>query len=97
MPAYLVVNYKIEKPELYAEYQGGAGPALKIGDEAELVAFEPASEVLEGAPGHQTIILKFESKERARELYESGDDQAVVGKRLDATSSHFAVLVNGIG
>ncbi len=73
MPAYLVVNYKIENPELYGEYQAGAGAALKIGSEAQLVAFEPKSEVLEGSPGHQTIILQFESKEKALELYRSGD------------------------
>jgi uncharacterized protein (DUF1330 family) len=96
MPAYLVVNYKIENPALYGEYQAAAGPALKIGSEAQLVAFEPNSEVLEGSPGHQTIILKFESKEKALELYRSGDYQAVVGKRLDATSSHFAVVIDGI-
>ena len=35
-------------------------------------------------------------KEKAKELYESGAYQAVVGKRLDATSGHFAVLIDGI-
>ena len=96
MPAYLVVNYKIENPDLYGEYQAGAGPALKIGSETKLVAFEPKSEVLEGSPGHQTIILEFESKEKALAMYRSEAYQAVVGKRLDATSSHFAVVVDGL-
>ena len=97
-PAYLIVNYKVENPELYGEYQQGAGPALKIGQECELLAFDPQSQVLEGdTAGHQTIVLKFESAEKAKELYNSGDYQAVVGKRLEATSSHFAVLINGMG
>lgn len=97
MPAYLIVNYKVENPELYAEYSAGAGPAMKIGQECELIAFDPDSEKLEGdSAGHQTIVLKFESKEKAKELYDSGDYQAVIGKRLDATSGHFAVLINGI-
>jgi uncharacterized protein (DUF1330 family) len=40
------------------------------------------------------VVLKFESTEKAREIYDSGDYQAIVGKRHDATSNHFAVLVN---
>lgn len=97
MPAYLIVNYKIENPELYGEYSAAAGPALKIGQECQLLAIDTQSERLEGdTAGHQTIILSFESKEKARALYESGDYQAVIGKRLEATSHHFAVLVDGL-
>lgn len=97
MPAYLIVNYKIENPALYGEYAKGAGPAMKIGSACQLVAMDPATEQLEGErAGHQTIILRFESKEKARALYESADYQAVIGKRLEATSSHFAVLVEGL-
>ena len=44
----------------------------------------------------QTVILQFDSKEKAKALYESGEYQAVIGKRLKATSKHFAVLVQGI-
>jgi len=36
----------------------------------------------------------FDSMEKAREIYDSGDHQAIVGKRHAASSSHFAVLVN---
>ena len=97
MPAYLIVNYTVDNAELYSEYSAAAGSAMKIGEACELLAFDPASDRLEGdTAGHQTIILKFESKEQARELYESGDYQAVVGKRLEATSNHFAILANGI-
>lgn len=97
MPAYLIVNYKIENPALYGEYAKAAGPAMKIGSECQLVAMDPATEQLEGEnAGHQTIILKFDSKEKAKALYQSGDYQAVIGKRHEATSAHFAVLVEGI-
>jgi len=94
MPAYLIVNYVLEDPELYAEYAAAAGPIMKIGDEAQLLALDPSSDAVEGEPGHQTVILRFESKARARELYESGEYQAVIGKRHAATSRHFAVLVH---
>ena len=98
MPAYLIVNYKLEDPDLYGEYAREAGPVMRIGSEAQLLAFDPATEQLEGdSAGHQTVMLRFESKERAKELYESGEYQAIIGKRLRATSGHFAVLVNGTG
>lgn len=97
MPAYLIVNYKVEDPQLYGEYAAAAGPAMKIGDACQLVVFDAKSEQLEGeGAGHQTVVLRFDSKEQAREIYESGDYQAVIGKRLDSTSQHFAVLVDGL-
>ena len=98
MSAYLIVNYDVENPELYGEYQGGAAPALRVGSECEVVVFDPDSTRVEGDnTGKQTVVLKFESIEKAKEIYESGEYQAVVGKRHDSTSKHFAVLVNGFG
>jgi len=97
MPAYLIVNYNVENPELYGEYSAAAGPVMKIGEACQLLAVDPASVRLEGdSAGHQTIILSFDSKEKAREVYESGEYQAIIGKRLEATSNHFAVLVDGV-
>ena len=97
MPAYLIVNYNVENPELYAEYSSAAGPVMRIGDACKLIAFDPASERLEGATaGHQTIMLEFESKEEAQALYDSGEYQALLPKRHAATSNHFAILVNGL-
>lgn len=98
MSAYLIVNYDVDNPELYAEYQGDAGGALKLGSDTEVVVFDPASEQIEGEGlGKQTVVLKFESIEKAKEIYASGEYQAIIGKRHDATSKHFAVLVNGFG
>ncbi len=97
MPAYLIVNYKVENPELYGEYAKAAGPAMKMGEACQLIAFDGNSERLEGdRVGHQTVVLRFDSKEKAREVYESGEYQAVIGKRLEATSQHFAVLIDGL-
>ena len=97
MPAYLIVNYQVEDPTLYGEYARAAGPAMKIGTECELIAFDPATDRIEGdSSGRQTVLLKFDSKEKAKALYESGEYQAVIGKRLKATSHHFAILVQGM-
>ena len=97
MSAYLIVNYNVENADLYKEYQGGAGGALNIGTDCQLLVLDPKSEAMEGSPGHQTVVLQYDSKEKALESYKSGAYQAVVGKRLDATSSHFAVIVDGMG
>ena len=98
MPAYLIVNYNVEDPEKYGEYSAAAGPVMKIGEACQIKVFDPATERLEGeTAGHQTIVLEFESKEKAKEIYESGEYQKIIPTRLSATSSHFAVLVNGIG
>ena len=91
MPAYFIAQYVVNDPKLYGEYQQGAAPTLgKYG--AELVSFDIASETIEGKPpGPQTVIIKFESVEKAKEWYNSADYQAVVGKRLAATEG-FAII-----
>ena len=97
MSAYLIVNYDVDNPDLYVEYQGGALAALRLGSECELLVLDGDSQQIEGeGAGHQTVVLKFESMDKAREIYESGEYQAIVGKRLAASSKHFAVLVNGL-
>lgn len=96
MTAYLIVNYNVENPDQYKEYQKGAGPALKIGSDAKLLVLDHKSERLEGdTAANQTVVIEFESKKMAKEIYESGDYQAVLPIRLGATSSHFAVLCDG--
>ena len=97
MAAYLIVNYDVDDADLYTDYQGGAGPALKIGAECQIRALDGDSEILEGTPGKQTVVLEFESMDKAREIYHSGEYQTVIGKRHQATSNHFAVLVNSFG
>ncbi len=97
MPAYLIVNYNVEDADLYGQYSAAAGPVMKIGEACQLMAFDPKTERLEGeTAGHQTIVLRFDTKEEARAIYESKEYQALVPTRLSATSSHFAVLVDGI-
>lgn len=98
MPAYLIVNYKVENPELYGKYAAAAGPVLGIGSDCKLLVLDPQSDVLEGEDvGHQTVMLEYETKEAAKASYDSKAYQDVIGLRHDATSQHFAVLVNGIG
>jgi uncharacterized protein (DUF1330 family) len=91
MAAYFIAQYVVKDPDLYREYQGGAGPTIAAHG-AELVAFDVAAETIEGTPpGPQTVVLKFDSTEAAKAWYNSEEYQAVVGKRL-AASEGFAVI-----
>ena len=91
MSVYFIAQYVVNDPELYREYQGGAGPTI-ASHGGELVAFDVAAETVEGAPpGPQTVIIRFDSTESAKAWYESEEYQAVVGKRLAATEG-FAVI-----
>jgi uncharacterized protein (DUF1330 family) len=91
MPAFFVAPYVVNDPKLYREYQAGAGPTIQAAG-GELVAFDVAAETIEGTPpGPQTVIVKFASTEAAKAWYDSPAYQAVVGKRLAATTG-FAVI-----
>lgn len=91
MAAYFIAQYVVKNPELYGEYQGGAGPTLQQYG-GELVAFDVAAEAMEGeAPGPQTVIIKFEDTDAAKTWYNSPEYQAVVNKRLEATEG-FSVI-----
>ena len=91
MPVYFVAQYVVNDRDLYGEYAQGAGATIAAHG-GELVALDIAAETIEGKPpGPQTVILKFDSVEKAKEWYNSPDYQKVVGKRLAATEG-FAVI-----
>ena len=91
MSAYFVAQYVVTNPDLYKEYQAGAGPTIQAAG-AELVSFDMAAETIEGSPpGPQTVILKFEDVAAAKAWYNSAEYQAIVGKRLEATTG-FALI-----
>ena len=91
MAAYFIAHYVVNDPKLYRAYQAAAGPTIQACG-GEVVVFDVASETIEGTPpGPQTVILKFESTEAATAWYRSAEYQAVVDKRLAATTG-FAVI-----
>jgi uncharacterized protein (DUF1330 family) len=91
MAAYFIAQYVVDDPKLYKEYQAAAGATIQASG-GEVVAFDVAAEILEGKPpGPQTVIVRFESTAAAKAWYESPAYQAVVGKRLAATTG-FAVI-----
>jgi uncharacterized protein (DUF1330 family) len=95
MAAYFIAQYVVNDRKLYREYQAAAGPTIQAAG-GEVVAFDVAAETIEGTPpGPQTVILKFESTEAAKAWYQSPAYQAVVGKRLAATTG-FAIVAQSM-
>ena len=91
MAAYFIAQYVVKNPKLYREYQAGAAATIQASG-GEVVAFDVAAETVEGKPpGPQTVIVKFESPEKAKAWYQSPAYQAVVGKRLASTEG-FAII-----
>ena len=93
MTAYLIVNYSVDDADSYKQYQkGGRSGPRSIGSDCKVLVLDSglgAASKGEGA-GHQTVVLEFESKENAKEIYESGAYQEVLPLRLGgATSRHF--------
>ena len=96
MAAFLIVNFDVEDPAMYKDYQKGAVPSLGIGTNAKVVAYDTASKQVEGqGAGHQTVVLEYASVEEAQAAYDSEAYQAVLPLRLQATSKHFGLIVKG--
>lgn len=96
MAAYLIVNFDIDDADAYRTYQKGAVPSLGIGETSRVVAYDTATTRVEGdSAGSQTVVLEFESMDAAKAAYDSGAYQEVLPIRLEATSNHFGVLVEG--
>jgi uncharacterized protein (DUF1330 family) len=84
MAAYLIANYRITNPDGYAKYPPAVAPTLApYGGELLVADFD--SEIVEGAASPVSIVLRFPSKQSARDWYNSPEYQAVVGLRTDNT------------
>ena len=95
MPAYLIANYTITSPEGYAEYSSLVGATLGSSG-GELVVADFACEAVEGEPAPVSVVLKFPSKQAARDWYNSDAYQAVVGLRTASTEG-FLLFADGVG
>ena len=93
-PGYVIANYKVTDPELYADYRASSGSTTDGFDVHPLVVSHESRAMDGDAPGETTIVLKFSSVAEAHAWYESDAYQAVLGKRVDSTDG-FLVIVPG--
>ena len=92
MAAYLIANYRITNSEAYEAYPPAVIPTL-IAHDAEVLVADYDSELVEGQASGVTIVLKFPSKEAARNWYNSGEYQEIVHNRID-NSEGFIVFTD---
>ena len=92
MSAYFVFSHKVLDPDtLNNDYLPKAVESLKPYD-PEILVVDQNIEVVEGdAEDTRTVILKFKSREEAKEWYNSPEYQAIVNLRLESVDGR-AVL-----
>jgi uncharacterized protein (DUF1330 family) len=91
---YVILTVNINDQEAFQGYvEKATGTIMAQGGSAAVV--DDAVEVIEGEwPWGRTVVLEFESVDKAREWYNSPEYQAVVGERHAAADAN-AVIVSG--
>lgn len=94
MAAYIVIHNRIIDADAMQAYIPKAGEAI-YANGGELLALTEASDVLDGnAEFPRTIIVRFETREKAQAFYSCPEYQALLPVRLGATEG-YALLVDG--
>ena len=79
------MNFDVDDPDTYRQYQKGAVPSLGIGETSRLVAYDTETNQIEGeGAGHQTVVLEFDTMEEAQAAYDSEAYQEVLPIRYAA-------------
>ena len=95
MAGYVIADVEVTNPELFGEYrklvaqtvEAYGGRYLARGGETELVEGERA-------PG-RTVIIEFDSVERAREWHRSPEYEPVKRMRLDSANTTL-IIAEGV-
>ena len=91
MSAYAVASYRVTNPEGFGDYPAQAIPTiLQYG--GEVLAADRESQVVEGEPAPVTVILRFPSKDAAREWYRSDEYQRIIHMRTDNSEGTVVLL-----
>lgn len=91
MSAFLVACYDITNPEGYEPYPAAVAPTL-VPFGGELIAADFESERVEGEPRSVTVIVKFPSKDMARQWYASEAYQKVLPLRANNSEGETVIV-----
>jgi uncharacterized protein (DUF1330 family) len=95
MSAYFVFHNRVHDAKKNQEYTSLAGETLTP-YHGEILVFADHAEVIEGAtPLPRTVVIRFDSRERAMAWYNSPAYQKVRPLRIEAAEG-YAVLVEGL-
>ncbi len=94
MAGYVIADVEVTDPELFAEYRKLVSATIdKYG--GKYLARGGDSEVMEGDwTPHRTVVIEFESMDRAREWYHSDEYAPALRMRLDSANSS-VIIVDG--
>jgi uncharacterized protein (DUF1330 family) len=92
MAAYIITNAEVFDPDAYGEYGKLAPDAIsKYG--GEFLARGGRAEVLEGSwTPHRIVVVKFDSIEQAKAMYNSPEYQAARAEREGAADFNMIVV-----
>tara|TARA_Y100000588_G_C13355503_1_gene544265 strand:+ start:90 stop:380 length:291 start_codon:yes stop_codon:yes gene_type:complete len=94
MAAYIITNAKITNPDAYGEY-GKLAPDAIHNYGGEFLTRGGAAEIMEGNwEPHRIVVIKFESMEKAKAMYNSPEYQEAKEKRISAADFNM-ILVEG--
>ena len=92
MPAYLIVRAKITDMQQYQEYMK-LTPAIVEKYGGQFIIRGGDKVVLEGPPSSERIVmLKFDSVDAVRRMYNSDEYQAAIKVRAGAADASFIVM-----
>lgn len=95
MSAYVIANFEVQDIDAYYEYSSKIFETLKPYGGRVMAAND--AEVREGSILHQrTVVGEFPSLEQAREWYDSGAYQAIIGLRTNGSATGFLIMVEGL-
>ena len=94
MAGYVIADVEVTDPELFAEYRKLVSATIdKYG--GKYLARGGESMVVEGDwTPHRTVVIEFESMDRAREWYHSEEYAPALKMRLDSANSS-VIIVDG--
>jgi uncharacterized protein (DUF1330 family) len=93
MAGYFVANYTITNQAEYNQYLAAVGPTLEAHG-AENIVIDRDSQLLEGAAGQVTVVLRFATTSAAESWYQSSEYQAIRHLRTDNTEG-IGVIAEG--
>ena len=92
MPGYIITNAEVFDKDAYGEY-GKLAPDAIASYGGEFLTRGGAAEILEGNwEPHRIVVVKFDSVEQAKAMYNSPEYQAAREKRIGAADFNMIVV-----
>ncbi len=92
MSAYIITNAEVFDHDAYGEYGKLAPDAIRRHG-GEFLARGGAAEVLEGSwTAHRVVVVRFDTVEQAKAMYDSPEYQAAKARREGAADFNMMVV-----